>query len=66
MSDGEGPKYGWYVKNLIFAFTIIGFFGLIVLIIGIYLLGMLGVILSIIGITVMAGNRISNNEYYHR
>ena len=53
MSDREGPKYGWYVKNLIFAFTIIGFFGLIVLIIGIYLLGMLGVILSIIGITLI-------------
>ena len=49
----EKPKYGWYVKNLILAFNIIGSFGLIVLIIGLNLLGMLGVILSIIGIALM-------------
>lgn len=53
MSDEEKPKYGWYVKNLIIFFNIIGSFGLIVLIIGLNLLGMLGVILSIIGITLM-------------
>ena len=49
----EKPKYGWYVKNLILAFNIIGSFGLIVLIIGLNILGMLGVILSIIGIALM-------------
>ena len=49
----EKPKYGWYVKNLILAFNVIGSFGLIVFIIGIILLGMLGVILSIIGIALM-------------
>ncbi|TKJ24574.1 MAG: hypothetical protein CEE42_10550 [Promethearchaeota archaeon Loki_b31] len=49
----EKPKYGWYVKNLILAFNIIGLFGLIVLIIGLNILGMLGVILSIIGIALM-------------
>ncbi len=52
MSEDK-PKYGWYVKNLILAFNIIGSFGLIVLIIGLKLLGMLGVILSIIGIALM-------------
>lgn len=51
MSEEEKPKYGWYVKNLILFFNIIGSFGLIVLIIGLNLLGMLGLFLSIIGIT---------------
>lgn len=50
----EKPKYGWYVKNLILAFSIIGIFGLIVFIIGLNLLGMLGITLSIIGIVLMA------------
>jgi len=49
----EKPKYGWYVKNLIFTFNIIGSLGLIVFIIGLILLGMLGVILSIIGISLL-------------
>jgi len=49
----EKPKYGWYVKNLILFFNIIGSFGLIVLIIGLNILGMLGVILSIISITLI-------------
>ena len=49
----EKPKYGWYVKNLILAFNIVGSFGLIIFIIGLILLGMLGVILSIIGIALM-------------
>ncbi len=49
----EKPKYGWYVKNLILTFNIIGSFGLAAFIIGLILLGMLGVILSIIGITLM-------------
>ena len=49
----EKPKYGWYVKNLILAFNIIGLFGLIVFIIGLNLLGMFGVTLIIIGITLM-------------
>ena len=49
----EKPKYGWYVKNLILTFSIIGLFGLIVFIIGLNLLGMLGIILSIIGIALM-------------
>ena len=49
----EKPKYGWYVKNLILVFNIVGLFGLIVFIIGLILLGMLGVILSIIGIALM-------------
>ena len=49
----EKPKYGWYVKNLILAFIIIGLFGLIVFIIGLNLLGMLGVTLCIIGIALM-------------
>ena len=49
----ERPKYGWYVKNLILAFNIIGSLGLIVFIIGLNILGMLGIILSIIGIALM-------------
>ena len=49
----EKPKYGWYVKNLILAFNIVGSFGLIVFITGFILLGMLGVILNIIGIALM-------------
>jgi SAM-dependent methyltransferase len=49
----ERPKYGWYVKNLILAFNIIGLFGLIVFIIGLNLLGIFGVTLIIIGITLM-------------
>jgi SAM-dependent methyltransferase len=49
----ERPKYGWYVKNLILAFSIIGLFGLIVFIIGLNLLGIFGVTLIIIGITLM-------------
>jgi SAM-dependent methyltransferase len=49
----EKPNYGWYVKNLILVFNIVGLFGLIVFIIGLILLGMLGVILSIIGIALM-------------
>ncbi len=49
----ERPKYGWYVKNLILAFNIIGLFGLIVFILGLNLLGMLGVILIIISIALM-------------
>jgi len=49
----EKPKYGWYVKNLILAFNVVGSFGLIVFIIGLNILGMLGVTLSIIGITLM-------------
>jgi len=49
----EKAKYGWYVKNLILTFIIVGLFGLAAFIIGLILLGMLGVILSIIGITLM-------------
>jgi len=53
MSNEEKPRYGWYVKNLIFAFTVIGSFGLIVLIIGLNLLGMLGIILKIVGLALI-------------
>ncbi len=49
----EKPKYGWYVKNLILTFILVGLFGLTAFIIGLILLGMLGVILSIIGIALM-------------
>ena len=49
----EKPKYGWYVKNLILAFNIIGSCGLIAFIIGLNIIGMLGVILSIMGISLM-------------
>jgi ubiquinone/menaquinone biosynthesis C-methylase UbiE len=49
----EKPKYGWYVKNLILAFNLVGSFGLIAFIIGLMLQEMLGVILSIIGIALM-------------
>ncbi len=49
----EKPKYGWYVKNLILAFGVIGSFGLIVFIIGLMLLGIFGIILSIIGIALV-------------
>jgi SAM-dependent methyltransferase len=49
----EKPKYGWYVKNLILAFNVIGSFGLIIFIIGLNILGMLGVILSIVGIALI-------------
>jgi hypothetical protein len=43
----EKPKYGWYVKNLILTFILVGLFGLTAFIIGLILLGMLGVILRV-------------------
>ncbi len=49
----EKPKYGWYVKNLILTFNIVGSFGLAAFITGFILLGILGVILNIIGITLI-------------
>ena len=34
----EKPKYGWYVKNLILTFNIVGWFGLTAFIIGSYVM----------------------------
>ncbi|MFX1498004.1 MAG: class I SAM-dependent methyltransferase [Promethearchaeota archaeon] len=49
----EKPKYGWYVKNLIIGFTIIGLLGLTALIYGIIILGLWGIILITGGIALM-------------
>jgi len=49
----EKPKYGWYVRDLIIGFTIIGLVGLIVFIFGLYLHGILGNILICIGVVLM-------------
>ncbi|MFX1310685.1 MAG: methyltransferase domain-containing protein [Promethearchaeota archaeon] len=49
----EKPKYGWYVKNLIIGFTIIGLLGLTALIYGIINQGLWGIILITGGIALI-------------
>lgn len=49
----EKPKYGWYVRNLIIDFIIIGLIGLITFAFGLYLYGILGIILLCIGVILM-------------
>ncbi len=46
----EQPKYGWYVKNLIIGFNIVGFLGLIAFVFGWIITGFLGIIFIIMGI----------------
>jgi len=53
MKMEEKPKYGWYVKNLIIGFNIIGFLGLAIFIYGIIAQGLLRIIFIIGGIAVM-------------
>jgi hypothetical protein len=50
----EKPKYGWYVKNIIVSFTVIGLFGLIFLVYGLMIQGLLGIILIIISIATVS------------
>ena len=49
----EKPKYGWYVKNLIIGFNIIGLFGLTAVIIGFFFKPIFQIILIISGIAIM-------------
>ncbi|MFX1302409.1 MAG: methyltransferase domain-containing protein [Promethearchaeota archaeon] len=49
----EKSKYGWYVKNLIIGFTIVGLLGLVVFIYGIIIQGLWGIILIISGIAMI-------------
>ena len=49
----EKPKYGWYVKNLIIGFTIVGLLGLATFIYGIITQGSWGIILIVSGIAMM-------------
>jgi ubiquinone/menaquinone biosynthesis C-methylase UbiE len=49
----ENPKYGWYVKNLIIGFNIIGLIGLVMFISGLLMEGILKVILILSGIGVI-------------
>jgi len=49
----EKPKYGWYVKNLIIGFNIIGFLGLTAFIYGFLIDGILKIILLISGLVIM-------------
>jgi len=47
------PKYGWYVKNLIIGFNLLGFLGLFTLIYGLLIGGIGQIILIIIGLTIV-------------
>ncbi|MBA7631378.1 2-methoxy-6-polyprenyl-1,4-benzoquinol methylase [subsurface metagenome] len=49
----EKPKYGWYVKNLIIGFNIIGLIGLSAFIYGVLIDGMTQIILIISGLAVV-------------
>ncbi len=49
----EKPKYGWYVKNLIIGFNIIGLLGLIAFIYGFLICDFFNIILLILGIAIM-------------
>ncbi|MBD3253762.1 MAG: methyltransferase domain-containing protein [Candidatus Lokiarchaeota archaeon] len=49
----EKANYGWYVKNLIVAFTIVGLIGLGGLILGFFIGGFIGLILLIAGIIIV-------------
>jgi len=49
----EKPKYGWYVKNLIIGFNILGFIGLTALIYGLSIEGLMQIILMILGLAVV-------------
>ncbi len=49
----DKPKYGWYVKDLIIGFNIIGLIGLSVFIYGFLINGIVQIILIISGITVI-------------
>jgi SAM-dependent methyltransferase len=46
----EKPKYGWYVKNLIIEFNIIGLIGLVIFIYGFLLGGFVQIILILLGL----------------
>ncbi len=48
----EKSKYGWYVKNLIIGFNIIGLMGLTIFIYGILIDGITQIILTIAGLTI--------------
>jgi ubiquinone/menaquinone biosynthesis C-methylase UbiE len=49
----EKPQYGWYVKNLIIGFNIIGLIGVFALIFGIVVQGVGGLILILVGIAII-------------
>ena len=49
----EKPKYGWYVRDLIIGFNIVGFISLILFLIGLYFQGFWGLLLIITGISMM-------------
>ncbi|MFX1257935.1 MAG: class I SAM-dependent methyltransferase [Promethearchaeota archaeon] len=47
----EKPKYGWYVRDLIIGFMIVGLIGLTAFIFGLLIQGIFGIILFIAGLT---------------
>ncbi|MFX1566835.1 MAG: class I SAM-dependent methyltransferase [Promethearchaeota archaeon] len=49
----EKPKYGWYVKNLVIGFNVLGILGLITFIYGFFISGLLNSILIISGIVII-------------
>ena len=49
----EKPKYGWYVKNLIIGFNIIGLLGITAFIYGFLINGLLKIILLISGLAII-------------
>ncbi len=49
----EKPKYGWYVKNLIIGFNIVGLIGLSAIIYGLFIDGVLQIILIISGLAIV-------------
>ncbi|MFX1389284.1 MAG: class I SAM-dependent methyltransferase [Promethearchaeota archaeon] len=48
----EKPEYGWYVKNLIISFMIIGIIGIGLIILGFLIYGWISILLLISGITI--------------
>ncbi|NVM45273.1 MAG: class I SAM-dependent methyltransferase [Candidatus Lokiarchaeota archaeon] len=49
----EKPKYGWYVKNLIIVFNLVGLLGLTAFIYGFFIDGIIKIILLVSGIAIM-------------
>lgn len=49
----EKPKYGWYVKNLIIGFNIVGLIGLSAFIYGLFIDGVMQIILIISGLVIV-------------
>ncbi len=49
----EKPKYGWYVRDLILYFFLLGMTGLILFVSGFYIRNIIGIILGVIGLLII-------------